>query len=134
MFAAMLLTVSIVALIQFAIYYWRAVVAGVAAQPISENVRAAAGLDGRALRAGDFSTFADLHEITPTLQERIRGFGLVNAYYHLMSAVGQLSRPLVPALAAWSETERATCSQYAAVLLDRRMKSNLACSAALRSC
>jgi hypothetical protein len=110
------------------------VVAGVAAQPISESVRAAAGLDGRALRAGDFSTFADLHEITPTLQERIKGFGLVNAYYHLMSAVGQLSRPLVPALAAWSETERATCSRYAAVLLDRRMKSNFACSAALRSC
>jgi hypothetical protein len=134
MFAAMLLTVSIVALTQFAIYYWRAVVAGVAAQPISENVRAAAGLDGRALDAGDFSTFADLHEITPTLQERIKGFGLVNAYYHLMSVVGQLSRPLVPALAAWSETERATCSRYAAVLLDRRMKSNFACSAALRSC
>src|SRR3989442_5613266 len=94
MFAAMLVTVSIVALIEFAIYYWRAVVASAATQPISESVRAAAGLDGRALRAGDFSTFADLHEITPTLQERIRGFGLVNAYYHLMSAVGQLSRPL----------------------------------------
>jgi hypothetical protein len=134
MFAAMVLTVSTVALTQLAIYYWRAVVGGVAAQPISESVRAAAGLDGRALRAGDFSTFADLNEITPTLQDGISGFGLVNAYYHLMSAVGQLSRPLVPALAAWTETERATCSRYAAVLLDRRMKSNLACSAALRSC
>lgn len=134
MFAAMLLSVSIVALVQFALYYWRAVMAGVAAQPISENVLAAAGLDGQSLRAGDFSTFADLHKITPMLQERMSGFGLVSAYYHLLSAVGHLARPLLPALAIWTVSEQVTCSRYAAVLLDRRMRSNLACSAALRSC
>ena len=134
MFAAMLLTVSVAALAQFAVYYWRAVMGGVAARPISEDVLAAAGLDGRALRGTDFATFVDLHEITPTLRERSEGFGLVSAYYHFMGAIGSLSRPLVPALAKWSESEQATCSRYAAVLLDRRLKSNLACSAALRSC
>ncbi len=134
MFAAMLLTVSVAALAQFAVYYWRAVMGGVAARPISEGVLTAAGLDGRTLRATDFATFVDLHEITPTLRERSEGFGLVSVYYHFMGAIGSLSRPLVPALAQWSESEQATCSRYAAVLLDRRLKSNLACSAALRSC
>ncbi len=33
MFSAMLFLISIVALSQFALYYWRAVLAGVAAQP-----------------------------------------------------------------------------------------------------
>lgn len=134
MFGAMLLTISIVALAQFALYYWRAVIGGVAAQPISETVLAAAGLDGQTLRAGDFSTFADLHEITPVLQERRSWFGPVSAYYHVMGAVGRLAAPLVPAVAKWSESEQVTCSRYAAVLVDRHMKSNLACSAALRSC
>ena len=134
MFATMLLTVSVAALAQFAVYYWRSVMGGVASQPISDNVLAAAGLNGRPLCAGDFSTFADLHEITPTLQERVRGFGVASFYYRLTGALGRLTRPLVPAVAKWSESEQATCSRYAAVLLDRRMKSNLACSAALRSC
>jgi len=42
MFAAMLFAISTVALAQFALYYWRAVLAGVAGQPVSESVLAAA--------------------------------------------------------------------------------------------
>ena len=38
MFSIMLLAISIVALSQFALYYWRAVLAGVAAQPVSDRV------------------------------------------------------------------------------------------------
>ena len=41
MFAAMLFTISIVALSQFALYYWRAVLAGVASLPVSDRVLAA---------------------------------------------------------------------------------------------
>lgn len=134
MFAAMLLTISIAALAQFGLFYWRAVMGGVAAQPISERVLAAARLDGQTLRAGDFSTFADLHEITPMLQARGSWFGAVSAYYHLMGVVGRLAGFLDPAVAKWAESEQATCSRYAAVLVDRRMRNNLACSAALRSC
>jgi len=42
MFSAMLLAISIVALSQFGLYYWRAVLAGVAAQPVSDRVLVAA--------------------------------------------------------------------------------------------
>jgi hypothetical protein len=98
-----------------------------------EHVLAAAGLDGQTLRAGDFSTFADLHEITPVLQARSSWFGPVRAYYHLVGVVGRLAGFLDPAAAKWAASEQATCSRYAAVLVDRRMRNNLACSAALRS-
>ncbi len=44
MIPAILFTVSTVALIQFGVYYWRAVIAGVASKTVSDRIRAAAGL------------------------------------------------------------------------------------------
>ncbi len=65
MFAAMLLAISIVALSQFALYYWRAILAGVAAQPVSDRVLAAANLDAGRMQGQDFEKLAGLHELTP---------------------------------------------------------------------
>ncbi len=42
MFAAMILAIAIVALFQFALYYWRAVLTGVASQAVSTRVLEAA--------------------------------------------------------------------------------------------
>jgi hypothetical protein len=39
MFSAMLFTISLVAMAQFALCYWRAVLTGVAAQPIPSQIR-----------------------------------------------------------------------------------------------
>ena len=47
MLSVMILAISIVALAQFALYYWRAVVTGVAAQPVSGQVLAAVGHNQR---------------------------------------------------------------------------------------
>lgn len=54
MFAAMLFTISIVALSQFALYYWRAVLAGVAALPVSDRVLAAAHVEDGAFCRNTF--------------------------------------------------------------------------------
>jgi len=40
----------------------------------------------------------------------------------------------MPALAAWSEQERAICARYAAVQVGRRLQANLELAASLRSC
>src|SRR5713101_1131803 len=56
MFSAMLLAISIVALSQFAIYYWRAVLAGVAAQPVSDRVLIAAQVKNGRFTPEDFQT------------------------------------------------------------------------------
>jgi len=134
MFAAMLLAISIVALSQFALYYWRAVLAGVAAQPVSERVLAAANLDTASMEGRDFEKLAGLHDLTPDLQTGGDGLTLVRAYYRVLEGLTAVSVVRIPSLAAWCEREQVICARYAAVQIDRRLQANLAMAAALRSC
>ena len=129
MFAAMLFTISIVALSQFALYYWRAVLAGTAALPVSDRVLAAAHVEDGRLLPQHFETLAELHELTPDLQPRQSRLGLVRVYYRLLQGLGAL-----PLLSAWSERERVICARYAAVQVGRRLQSNLELVASLHSC
>lgn len=134
MFAAMLLAISIVALSQFALYYWRAILAGVAAQPVSDRVLAAAHLEAGRMRAQDFETLAGLHELTPELRPVGSGLALVRAYYRIIEGLGVLSGARMPAMAEWCERERVICARYAAVQIGLRLQANLELAAALRSC
>src|SRR6184192_4948524 len=81
MLATMLFTISIVALSQFALYYWRAVLAGVAAQPVSERVLVAAQVENGRLTPQHFQTLAGLHDLTPDLHPNRSGLGPVRVYY-----------------------------------------------------
>lgn len=130
MFAAMLLAISIVALCQFALYYWRAVLTGIAAKPISNRVLEAARLEDPELRGKDFEKLAGLLTLTPELRGRGDHLGLVRAYYAMVGFLGSLS----PAFSAWSEQERVLCARYTAVQVERRLEANLAQAASLRSC
>jgi len=134
MFAAMLFAISIVALSQFALYYWRAILAGVAAQPVSDRVLAAAHLEAGRVTGRDFETLAGLHELTPDLRPGGGGLTLVRAYYRLIEGLELLSVPRMPSLAAWCEHERVICARYAAVQISLRLQANLELAAALRSC
>ena len=134
MFAAMLFTISTVALSQFAVYYWRALLAGVASQPVSDRVLAAAQVeDGRVLPQ-HFETLAGIHDLTPDLQPNQGGLGLVRLYYRFVEGVDALLGKQLPALAAWTERERVVCARYAAVQVDRRLQANLDLAESLRSC
>ena len=84
-FSTMILAISVTALAQFALYYWRAVLAGVAAQPVSERTLAAAGLNSGGVTADAFATLASLHELTPELKSG-GGLGLVRMYYCFVGA------------------------------------------------
>jgi hypothetical protein len=134
MFSAMLLTISIVALSQFALYYWRAILAGVAAQPVSDRVLAAAQVENGRLLPKHFQTLAGLHDLTPDLYPNRSGLGLVRAYYRAIEGLDALLSKRMPAFAAWSERERIICARYAAVQVDRRLQANLDLAASLRSC
>jgi hypothetical protein len=134
MFSALLLAISTAALAQFALFYLRAVVAGVAAQPISEEVLAAAQVENASMRGRDFRAFAQLHELTPTLQKGGSGLGVVKLYYRVVHLVGSMASGRIAGLANWAERERVLCARYAAVQIDRRLQANLAMAAAIRSC
>ncbi len=134
MFSVMLLTISIVALSQFALYYWRAVLAGVAAQPVSDRVLSAARVEHGRLKGKDFESFAGLHNLTPDLRPRSSGLGFVRLYYRIVYSLAFLAETRMPSLEAWCERERLVCARYAAVQIDRRLEANLALAASLRSC
>ena len=134
MFSALLLMISTAALAQFALFYLRAVVTGVAAQPISEEVLGAAQVENDSMRGRDFRAFAQLHELTPTLQKGGSGLGVVKLYYHVVHTVGKVASGRMAGLANWAESERVLCARYAAVQIDRRLQANLEMAAAIRSC
>jgi hypothetical protein len=134
MFAAMLFAISTVAITQFGMYYWRAVLASVASQPVSESVLAAISAENRPLQAADFVQFAGLHAMTPDLTPGGRGLGLVRFYYGLTRALNMMVGVRVPAVAQWIEREGTICARYAAVQIDQRLQANMELAAALRSC
>ena len=133
MFAAILLSISVVALSQFGLYYWRAVLAAVACQPVSEGVLAAARVDNRQVTGEDFATFATLHELTPTLDPRASGLGFVKTYYSMVNKVAAMASNRLPGLASWCDAERAVCARYAAVQIDMRLAMNFEMAASYRS-
>jgi hypothetical protein len=134
MLSAMLLSISIVALAQFALYYWRAVLAGVAAQPVSSRVLEAAHVEHGELSGKDFHVLAELHDLTPDMQSGPGGLGTVRLYYRVVQMIGVLAGSRLSSVSAWAERESMVCARYAAVQIDRRLEANLALAATIRSC
>jgi hypothetical protein len=133
MFSAMLLAISIVALAQFAIYYWRALLMGVASQPISSDILQAVHVEESDLRGAHFEKLANLLKLTPDLKRTHGGLGLVPAYFRLVGKIADYFGQTFPAVIGWSEQERALCARFAAVQVGRRLETNLEQAASIRS-
>ena len=134
MFATLILAIAIVALFQFAMYYWRAMLTGVATQPVSSQVLQAAQVDEAELQGSDFRRLVSLYALTPELKRGGSGLGLVSLYFALVRKAEVLFGKLSPAVASWGEREMALCARYAAVQIERRLQANLAQAASMRSC
>jgi hypothetical protein len=134
MFAVMLFTIAILALCQFALFYWRAVVAGVASQPVSERVLEAAHLESGEFCGADFQKLATLLGMTPALKRGNSKMGLVGVYYRFVQNMSVAFGKMSPAVVSWSERESVLCARYAATQIERRLQSNLAQAEAIRSC
>ncbi len=134
MFPALLFAISVVALAQFGVYYWRAVLSGVASQAVSIRVLDAIQTTEARLSGGDFEKLATLMKLTPELKSEHRGLGLVPASFRLIGKIGEALGQLSPALLSWTEHERLLCARYAAVQIELRLEANLAQAASMRSC
>jgi hypothetical protein len=128
MIAAILFTVSIVAFAQFGLYYWRAMISGVAAEAISDRIRAAAGISSPVITAQDFHSIIILNDLSPGLRGPNGSFWGIRAYYAAVKTLGTI----VPTMASWANAEMATCSRYAAVLIGQHLERNVACAAQMR--
>ena len=128
MIPAILFCISMVACGQFALYYWRATIGGLGARPISDRVRIAAGISTPSIGSGDFRAILKINELSPDLSGPGASFRAIRAYY---AGIEKLAR-LIPSARSWAESEMATCSRYAAVLMDQHLEQNMACSAHIR--
>ena len=133
MFSAALLSIAVVAMGQFALYYWRAVFTGMASLPISSRVLEAAQVREESLCGNDFEKFASLLTLTPELKETKSGLGMVRAYYAVVKSAEAMLASFSPMMAGWAEKERMLCARIAAIHIDRRLEANMLQAASIRS-
>ena len=127
MVALIIFAVSVGAFAQFGLYYWRATISSVAAQAISERIRAAAGIT-HTIGARDFHNILILNNLAPGLRGPNANFRAVRVYYAVIEKFGRL----IPGISQWADAEMAICSRYVAVLMDQHLQRNLACAAQVR--
>ncbi len=121
MIAAWICVISAAALVQFFIFYCRAVLASTLNVELSERVREVAGMTGRSIAAGDFGRLLQFLYLCPehdSYQGQVRAVGI---YYRLLDVAGHIFSALIPSVAAWAERDQISCSHFAAVVLDRRI-------------
>ena len=122
MVPALILAFSSVALIRFALSYWRAMLVSAANQQLSPEVRAAARLERESVTSRDFEALASVHRVTPGGSAGVTFVGL---YYHVVEGIGYIAKRQT-AIANWAEREMTVCAQYVAVQVDRRLQVSLA--------
>lgn len=121
MTAAVILAVSLIALLQFFMSYCRSVVAAYGGLPLSEQVRDLVGIHGRNLGGEEFEHLLQLASLCPDDGVDGREIMAVRTYFRMLRAFHAASRQLFPSLASVLERELSACSRFAAVALDRRI-------------
>jgi hypothetical protein len=129
MIATILLALSVMALANFALHYWRAMISGVATCPVSDRIRTAAGLATPDIGPLDFNNILSLNDLAPDLHGLNDSFRGVRMYYAVVKKLGRV----VPGVSAWANAEMTTCSRYVAVLMDQHLERNIAYAAQLRA-
>src|SRR6202035_554952 len=99
---------------QFFVGYWRALLAGMAAQPLSDKFFVAAGFQHAAIRAEDFGRLLSLHELMPDVKPLPNTVWRLRVHY---SAVKMFHR--LPAIGAWAQKEMSICANCLAVMVDQ---------------
>jgi hypothetical protein len=134
MVAALILVISVLALLQFAISQWRLIWLTTANQPLSETLLATTGIDGSSIEPADFTTLLDFcDELSPQIRKATPWLREVRWYYGLMTKMQTAFGSVLPGLASWAATEMKTCARFVAVVLDQNLSLDLDRRAAARS-
>lgn len=126
MIAALILVVSVAALIQFAVFSWRAAFLSVAALPVSEDVANLVEMDAESGLSSDFVKAAQWLELSPNLAGTERHTLGVRVYHAALQFMSNLG-------ISWAQSEISNCTRFMAVVVDERLQRNRACYADLCS-
>jgi hypothetical protein len=126
--AAFILVISTAAMIQFAVFSWRASLLRTVSEPL---ISEADGSLQPCLNLLSFSSFQEVlavyRDICPDLgtgsTSNLRG---VSLYYGLMRFLSGLGSSFMPATGTgWTHREMVLCTQYATVRLSQRLERNV---------
>jgi hypothetical protein len=120
MIAGIILVCSIVFLLQFFVSYCRSLIAASSKQALSPEVRDVTGI-AQSATGEDFARVMQLLRLCPESPEDRSRVQAVGAYFRLLNFVRSTLARIMPALRAWTETERSQCAYFAAVALERRI-------------
>ncbi len=124
MIAALILVVSVAALLQFFVSYCRSIIAASGKTELSEQAREVTGIENRSVRGDEFPRLVQLAGLCPEPGDDHREIRAVRGYYSLLNLLRAALGRLAPAVGAWTERERQGCAYFAAVALDRRIAHN----------
>jgi hypothetical protein len=127
--AAFILVISVAAMIQFAVFSWRASLLRTVSEPLTDE---ADGTLEPCLNLFSSSSFQEVLTVYRDLCPDLRAGATsnlrsVSLYYGLMGFLSRLGSSLSPAAGAgWTQREMALCTQYATVRLSQRLERNVA--------
>ena len=120
MMAVFILVLSVAALLQFFVSYCRSLLAASMKHVLSGEVQDVTGISSAAL-GEDFPRVVQLLQLCPDRPEDRSGMKAVGAYFSLLGFLRSTITRFVPSWLTWTEAERAQCTYFAAVTLDRRI-------------
>lgn len=120
MMAALILVLSLAALLQFFVSYCRSLIATSSKEVLSPEVQDVSGLR-KGTSGEDFARVIQLLHLCPERREDRSGVQAIGTYFSILGFLRATIGQLAPSLLVWTERERGQCTYFAAVALDRRI-------------
>jgi hypothetical protein len=133
--AAFILVISVAALVQFAVFTWRAGLLQVASQPLP-NKADTEYEPCDALQSRNFEDVSAFQQLCPEIgADSGQNLRSVRLYYHFLQFVSTLGSSILEVAIppGWTQREMALCTRYASVVLYQRVERNHALAAEVRS-
>jgi hypothetical protein len=125
--AAFILVISVAAMMQFAVFAWRASLLRTVSERFTNESDATLQPHPNLLAASSFEEVVTVYdELCPELEAGpTPNLRAVSFYYSLMSLVNRAAGLLLPGEGvSWTHREMALCTQYATVRLSQRLERN----------
>jgi hypothetical protein len=125
--AAFMLVISVAAMVQFAVFTWRAGLLRVAATPLPGESAQIACVSDNLLNQNDFADASTIQAICPDLSEAsAESLAPVRLYHSFLEALQAVGNAIVPSseMMGWTQREMALCTRYSNVVLSRRLQHN----------
>jgi hypothetical protein len=136
--SASILVICMAAMIQFAVFSWRAgLLRTIATEPVGDQAELAVEISRNLLSGKDFTDISSLQGLCPDLKNGRVNLRTVRAYYSFLKAMNRLGDLIVApganGFGGWTNREMALCAQYTAAVLSQRLRSNQELAAEVRS-